>query len=182
MLDFLSIKKSVEAVRARFFALAQQIEDVKSEARKVANAPLHRADIIAFVEDSFKRNAAAFDAVVAARVQRQFRDANSLPEQLPPMFFGLRHPEDAISGDNLMAMDALMCSVFADPIRAATVGAIERMEWPGDGLRMAERAKKLEALRAKERQLRDELEKISKEAEQAGIDLAPSVDPTPVRW
>lgn len=169
MFDFLSIKKSVEAIRASHLKLDADLQAVKREIQAVREAPIHRSEIVGLIDQWIARSAAGFDQAVASKIKARFvgRPSSSGPFNLG--FMDLCAQD--VDRPDAAAMDAVMCRVFGASIRNHVVSVVESMDFPGEGLRTAERAAKLAELAEREKKIRQELIQIIKSAEDAGIEL-----------
>ncbi|MFO1245502.1 MAG: hypothetical protein U1E71_10025 [Ramlibacter sp.] len=167
MFDFLTLKNSVEAIREKHHKLHREREVLRAEINAVRHAPINRADVVELVEQWIQRTQTGFNEAITGRLAQLYRSNQAGPHKAG--FLGLVSP----AGDQLPvgAVDSLLCAMFSDQLRLAMHAAIERMPQPGEGLKAAERAKKLADLEARNKALTQDIEKIAKDAADAGIDL-----------
>lgn len=155
-------------MRERWASLDTELQAIRSEVIAVRDARINRADIAILVDQWIARTAAGFEEAVAARASRQLGGSGTAAT-FNVGFLGLGSADPDSPG--VKAMDGVMCAVFGSQIRNHIVAAVERMDWPDEGLRTAERTKKLALLAEREKTVRQDLEKIIKDAADAGIDL-----------
>jgi hypothetical protein len=167
--DFLSIKNSVEAIRERYHALDRELQALRSEVIAVRDARINRADIAVLVGEWIKRKAAGFDEAVLARAQRQLQGSGAAHTIFNVGFVGLASADP--DSPDAKGMDTVMCAVFGSDIYTHMLRALQDMHWPDEGLRSADRTKKLGQLADREKTVRADMEKIIKDAADAGIDL-----------
>lgn len=167
MFDFLNLGKSIQAIQTKHNALVQDLQQVQSEIVIVTNSRTNRKDVYATVETWVQESASKFAPAMADRLLNNFNLGEVTPYK--PGFFGVVRQE---SGEtNISNMDSCLCAVFPEQITAAIKGAIAQMPWPDEGLPKAERAAKIEKLRAREIEIRVQLTELQKNAEAAGIEL-----------
>lgn len=168
MFDFLNLGKSIQAIQTKHSALVQDLRQIQSEILTVSNARTNRKDVSATVETWVKESGAKFAPAMADRLLNT-HTIGTFVAPYTPGFFGVVRQE---SGEtNISTMDSCLCAVFPEQITAAIKGAIAQMPWPDEGLPKAERAAKIEKLRAREIEIRAQLTELQKNAEAAGIEL-----------
>ena len=70
MLNFLSLKTSISAIRERHADLCRQIQATKNEITFVHSALPNRDDIVASIDERIKHSAQGFDEAVVASVTK----------------------------------------------------------------------------------------------------------------
>lgn len=167
MFDFLSTKKTIEATSTQFRNLVSNLRQTEAEIVATVNAPTNRKDICELAEKWVEKSKAGFGPSLVQRMRNSFIHGETNPYE-----FGFFAAIEAQSGDlTSRAMDEAMCAVFGTEIKTAIVDAINKMDWPDEGLARAERAVKVEKLRAREKDIRTELAVLQKNADEAGFEI-----------
>lgn len=167
MFDFLSTKKTIEATSTQFRNLVIELRKTEAEIVATVNAPTNRKDICELAEKWVEKSKAGFGPALAYRLRNSFSHGETSPYE-----FGFFAAIETQSGGLTSgAMDEAMCAVFGTEIKTAIVDAINKMDWPDEGLAQAERAGKVGKLRAREKDIRAELAVLQKNADEAGFEI-----------
>lgn len=170
---FQTAKQSADAIRDHYFELQRELQEIISESRAVRVAPAHRSDVAKAIDNWIQRTGAAFEARLSERLA-------SLPALQGGELLGTKdidvgylasssHAADSVTvGD----IDGALCALAGHELRLRFMVAIARMERPREGLPLAERAQKLGELADRERNVREQIAALVKEADEAGIELA----------
>jgi len=167
MFDFLSIKKSINAVSQKYRELFQERLLVQTEIASIKNAATNRTDICKLAQNWVDRSAVSFSDAISKKFLNSFNNGETRPVDFG--FFALLENEPG--GGTLQSLDGAMCGLFGNEIKKCLTDAIMVAAWQNEGLPLAERAVKIAKLSAREKELTDELSKLVKAADEAGIDL-----------
>jgi hypothetical protein len=167
MFDFLSTKKTIEATSTQFRNLAIELRKTEAEIAATVNAPTNRKDICELAEKWVEKSKAGFGPALAYRLRNSFSHGETSSYEFG--FFAAIETQS--EGLTSRAMDEAMCSVFGTEIKAAIVDAINKMDWPDEGLARVERAAKVDKLRTHEKDIRAELAALQKNADEAGFEI-----------
>lgn len=172
MFDFLTIKKSAEALKQSVDSLQSRVNELRSELQstnvqinQTRDAAINKSQMVEEVGQWVKKSAAGFTAAVAAKMERD-------PKRGLSGNVGLFSLMEERSGKvNAADMDSVMCAVFGEQIKLGIVGAINAVGWPNEGLPKADRAKEIERLDSICKRLGDEITEIVQGATQSGITI-----------
>lgn len=167
MFDFLNLKKSIAAISQKHRELFQERLDVQAEIVSIRNAPTNRADICKLAQAWVDRSAVNFSDVIAARFNTGFSLGGTSAVDFG--FFALATHEQGAG--TLQSLDGAMCGLFGNEIKRCLTDAIMAVPWQNEGLPQAERVAKIAKLSEREKDLTDELSKLVKSADEAGIEL-----------
>ena len=139
MFDFLSIKKSVEAISKEYRTLKSELDAVRAEIPSIDRAPTNKKDICELAVNWVEKSKSSFAPALVDFMRNVFVDGGAVPFD-----FGIFSAMKNESGNvTVGAMDQAMCSLFPAEVTRALCDAINKMDWPNEGLPRAERAAKL---------------------------------------
>jgi hypothetical protein len=167
MFDFLNLKKSIAAISQKYRELFQERLGVQKEIVSIRNAQTNRADICELAKSWVDRSAVSFTDAISKQFLNAFNNGQTSPVDFG--FFALLENEPG--GGTVQSLDAAMCGLFGNEIKKCLTDAIMALPWQNEGLPQAERAAKIAKLNEREKNLTDELSKLVKAADEAGIEL-----------
>jgi outer membrane murein-binding lipoprotein Lpp len=172
MFDFLSIKKSVQDLAQQVSQLKQKIEALKRAREDLATAPAARVDIKATVSALLEERAATY----AKGFRRQMDAFVRKPDRIgapgalrQELLMGI--PTEAGQISNLFTLEMGLSALLKDAIHNGLMAQIDAMEWPEQGLPMAERKLALEKMDADISTLESDLNALNQAARSAGISI-----------
>lgn len=168
MFDFLSVRKTAEAVNKKYRAQIQELDKITAQISAVTFAPTNRADICKIAVSWVDRSAVNFTDAVANRLRNNCTQGQVAPIDVG--FFGLAKNEPGAGTPE--SLDTMMCGLFGNEIKRCLTDAIKAMPWENEGLPQAERAATLDTLRTREKELRSEIAELLKNADEAGLEIA----------
>lgn len=173
LFDFGSIKRSLQSVVGQIRSLRSDIEKRKRTREDVATAPAAKEDIKAAV----RAWADAAKLEYQKRLRATLGSLISTPADLEKgnllgrmTVAGAFHQIGGIE-PGPKAVDGLLCTFFGQGLIDGFMKSIDQMDWPREGLPLAERARRLEALDKEIADLTEQLAELTKAASEAGVTL-----------
>lgn len=168
MSDFSSTQKFIEAQSKKYFGLTTELRQIQTEIAATIGATTNRKDVCELAVNWVEIAKARFAPALANRMRNSFTQGETSPYE-----FGFFAAMEAQSrGLTAGAMDEAMCAVFGTEIKITLIDAINKMDWPNEGLPRVERAARVEKLRAHEKEILAEIAALIKQADEAGFELA----------
>jgi hypothetical protein len=138
---------------------------------RVQSAPAVRADVKAMLTRWVDNKGVGFAGSFAASI----REFVNRPAQMGDMRVNQVVSlvgQVSVDGDMASAqLDRAMCAMFGPAVKAALMAAVDAMEWPAEGLPLAERAKEIDRIDQQIEKLQVELDGLARQAAEAGINL-----------
>lgn len=172
MFDFLSIRKSVEALGRECTEQRAALEQLKQKREEVAAAPPSRDDVIRVICQRIN----AVSQSYPQDLQRVIGPilAGGKVENVKNWQLNFLLPAAYSDGANTSASSLMsgLAFLLGDDLMNEAVGrAIRRMEWPDNAIPLAQREKELARLDGEIGKLEKQLADLSIEAAKAGISI-----------
>lgn len=172
MFDFASLMRPLQGLKSRAGALGEEITALNALRNRVQSAPATRADVKAMLAHWVDAKAAGFAGSFAATI-REFVNRPALMQG-----HGRVHQvvslisRASMAGDTESSqLDRTMCALFGPQVKQALIAVVDAMEWPEEGLPLAERAKEIDRIDQLLEKLQGELAGLTRQAAAAGINL-----------
>ena len=165
--DFLQIRKSVDSLQRTIDEISTEQRQIASDVNRLTSAPAARTDMHDIVRSWVRRSAAQIPPAIAQRMAARHASGQALPHDVG-LIAALQGPAGAVTAEG---MDAALCALFPAQVEKVLCGAVDAMDWPGEGLPQAERAAEISRLQARERTLATEKAELLAKAREAGLDV-----------
>lgn len=169
MFDFLKIKKSVADLSSQVAGLKAKIEGLKRRREDVSTSAANKADIKAALTRVVEQRAAEHQDAFGKLMDNFRRRPDSVANptgMAQTLLVGVPAVGVAPSARSL---EAGLCAVLGDAVLAGLLSQVDTMDWPGEGLPMAERTPLLAKLDREIGELERELSELNASARAAGI-------------
>ena len=176
LFDFSLIRKSVQSLEGRLKDLRIEMNDLQRQRGQILSAPMCRADIKAYLIDWVTKASFGYTDNFRAGISRLAKS----PRGLMPAFDGngpaairlLGAAQNFGETPSAMDMDRALCGLFGPQLVDFLTDLVDTMEWPGEGLPMAQRPAAVEKLDLRIGELMQEEAALIDQAREAGIALS----------
>lgn len=171
MFDFISLRSTVQSLNERYIALCQQIEEAEKGASNLRHARICKADAKAVLSQWVERRAGEAMPRAGESLNSRFSGSFSSLSAAAASADGfsiVKHASGAIDPD---AVEALFCAFHGKAVERTLHKVIDEMEWPDEGLPLAQRDAEIARLNGLASQLREERKGLERDATEAGIQL-----------
>lgn len=177
MFDFAFLKKTITDLGAQLQAVRSGIEALLREREDIANAPAHRSDVKRLFDEQFAR----WELVYAKSLQQHLEPVvRSLAAFAGPgqaenaaRYLSVTSIQPGLSqSPTPRSLDMALFALLGDKLKPAFYAVIDSLEWPGEGLPMAEREVRLAEIDKRLDKLKREELELSQAAAAAGLTLS----------
>lgn len=167
-----ALRRTVKTFEDRLIEIRSELGKLRAQRDAVVYAPAARSDVKAMLTAWVQNTGAAYSSSLQRSLHEFIRTPRSLqvPKRIEQLVC-LVAPDEAGASPDLRNFDQALCALFGDQLTRALVATIDAMEWPEEGLPLADRASRVEKLDEKITALQAEEVALINQAQSAGIIL-----------
>ncbi len=173
-IDFGSIKRSLQSVAGQVRSLRADIEKLKRTREDVASAPAAKEDVKAMIRAWVETTSEAYQTKLRVMLEGFIRKPAWTNEQDKVRghltVAGAVHQIGGVA-PGAAAVDGALCTFFGPALLDSFQKVIDQMDWPAQGLPMAERVRRLDALDKEIETLSKQEAELVAASREAGISL-----------
>lgn len=171
--DFSLLRKSMETVGGQLRSIRAELEKLRREHEDIANAPAARSDVKRAIAEWASQNRAGYLNLLAHTMKPAIEKPSRLYHE------GSVRVITATGGYNqagqvslnALGVDRALCALMGPALVESMCKLVDELPWPEEGLPLAQRTAKLDALMSRIKSLEQQEAEITQTARSYGVVL-----------